>query len=496
MALRLGMTPYFVALGACLAFAAGCSGSDGADGKDGAPGATGDTGPAGDPGDPGTPGQNASSSPSVSAVTPYRVFLDRTKTVTISGFGTEWTTDDTPTVSFGDNVAVDSVTVASPTALVVTISVDADATLGARDVTVTAGSDSLTYATGFMVESPLSLNLVGTAAQGSIIVGDVTNHDVENPFDTTHVGDGLFSQIVYTNVQVSALAGINGQVDTVDVFGLGLVLFADVDAAAGSKNLELLSGPDSNQTRFAYPAAFDLEARTAEAMTVGTPVTGSIADMYGSALYQLEGSTASAQLVTVEATSGESDAQPAFMLLPASGHFTDMIDYTAGIDMITEPAGSTFYLVYWDNTGAFGYDFELAASGIDIALGTDTEPNNTIAQAIDATMMPFAMVGASIPSLTDEDWIKYEATDTDVGKAFHMVTSAGDPTCDTVVAAYGSDGTTLLGDESPNMDYHEDHMSGPITAAGTYYIRISADQTGYYDPSQSVYDLLVTLEAP
>ena len=491
MALRLGMTPYFVALGACLAFAAGCSGSDGADGKNGTNGAPGDTGPAGDP---GTPGQNATSSPSVSAVTPYRVFLDRTKTITISGFGTEWTTDDTPTVSFGDNITVDSVTVASPTALVVNISVDSDATVGARDVTVTAGSDSLTYATGFMVESPLTLNLSGTAAQGSIIVADAMNRDVENPFDTTHVGDGLFSDIVYTNVQVSALAGIAGQVGTVDVFGVGLVLFADVDAAAGAKDLEIISGPDGNQTRFPYPAAFDLEARTAEAMTVGTPATGNIADMFGSALYQLDGSTASAQYVTLEASSGESDSQPAFILLPASGHFADMIGFSAATHMFTEPTGSTFYVVYWDNTGAFGYDYELATTAMDVTLGTDAEPNNAIAQAIEATAMPFALSGATLPSDTDEDWIKYEATAADVGKAFHIVTMAGDPGCDTVVAAYGTDGTTLLGDESVNSDYHEDHMSAGIPAAGTYYIRVSADQTGWYSSTSPMYDLLVTLE--
>jgi hypothetical protein len=104
------------------------------------------------------------------------------------------------------------------------------------------------------------------------------------------------------------------------------------------------------------------------------------------------------------------------------------------------------------------------------------------------------MANATLSSEADVDWVKYEAKAADVGKKFRMTTTAGDAYCDTVVAAYGSDGTTLLGTESSDSNYHENHLSAAIPAAGTYYIRVSASHQGYFDVSDNRYNLMITLE--
>jgi len=271
-------------------------------------------------------------------------------------------------------------------------------------------------------------------------------------------------------------------------------MLVDVDAAAGEKDFNILSGPAGHQVHFPAPKAFDLQARDAEVLTPGTPLTGKITEAFGTKLYKIEGSATAAQYLSIQVTASESGAAPAFALLPESGKFADMLDYTNVSTMITQPTASTFYLVFWDNTGTYDYDFELESTADAITVIEDKEPNNTSATAVEATALPAAMLGASLPADTDEDWIVYEATAADVGKKFHIVTMPGDAGCDTVVAAYGSNGNTLLGTESANGDYHEDHLSAAIPAAGTYYIRVSADQTGYYSPSYPAYDLVITLE--
>jgi hypothetical protein len=161
--------------------------------------------------------------------------------------------------------------------------------------------------------------------------------------------------------------------------------------------------------------------------------------------------------------------------------------------MITQPTASTFYLVFWDNTGTYDYDFEIESTADAITVIEDKEPNNTSATAVEATALPAAMLGASLATETDVDWVMYEAVAADVGKRFHVVTMPGDPACDTVVAVYESDGTTLLGTVSSDGDYHEDHLSAAIPAAGTYYVRVHAN-ADYYSPSSPAYDMVITLE--
>ena len=61
---------------------------------------------------------------------------------------------------------------------------------------------------------------------------------------------------------------------------------------------------------------------------------------------------------------------------------------------------------------------------------------------------------------------------------------------------FEGDGTTTLGGPSANSNYHEDHTSAAIPSAGTYYVKISADQSGWYDSSAPNYMGFVELVGP
>src|SRR5438067_11421401 len=80
-------------------------------------------------------------------VFPSSAFLGRKAHVEISGDNTNWTA--ATTVSFGASVTVDKVSVASPTDLFADITIDAAATPGLRDVTITDGGASFTLMQAF-----------------------------------------------------------------------------------------------------------------------------------------------------------------------------------------------------------------------------------------------------------------------------------------------------------------------------------------------------------
>ena len=483
---RLTIPSLFVLAASSIAFA-GCSG---ADGKDGAAGPAGATGPAGDPGPTGPAGAtgptgpNGVTDPSVSGITPGAAFVDRTVDVTISGFGTNW--DSSTTVDFGSKVTVNSVNAASPTALVANITIDPDATLGARDVTV----GGLTYANAFNVQSPVAFNVTGTMAQGSLAIVDAKNLDFTTPFDTTYTGDGFFTPIEYTNISISALPGITPSISSVERYMLSMLMFVDVDTTAGSKDLDILSGPSGNQVHFPHPGALNVAARTPTEITAGTPADGNITEAYGSALYKFVPAGAD-HIVNFEVTTTSTDAAPGIILLPSSGKFADLITYT-NTGMFVADSTNPFYMIVWDNYGTPSYDFSVAVDQLAVNGFAEQEPNNDATHAQQAPAFPALFKSASLANASDEDWIKVNVTAADVNKRIHVKTLPGDPRTDTVVEVLDTDGTTSLGGESDDQDYHEDWKSDPVSAAGTYYVRIFA--SSYYSSSQKKYVALIQIE--
>lgn len=476
---NLSVATSFVCAGALLL---GCSGGDGS---------TGPAGPAGPEGQDGQDGQDGTGTPSISAVIPNQAFLARTMDVTISGYGTAW--DGDTTVDFGSGVTVNELTVASPTALVANITVESSADMGVRDVNVSGAGDPLVYAQAFAVDSPIGgVSLEGSAAEGSILFADIQNIDVAHPFDTTTEGDGFFTPLTFPNMDFVSAPGISHELNGVSSYSLQLLLLVDVGVPAGDKRIDVVSGPSDNQTHFPHPSAFGLEARTPTAISLGQDTIDSVAGAYESAVFSLDtGAGAKMVDLSVSAASGA----PQFALLPESGSFQEMISWGSAGQILSGDVAETYYLVFWDNSGESGYDFTISSTYLDIAdTLIEAEPNNDTGNAQIASGVPVLFSSAQIDTLGDEDWIAITAAAGDVGSQVHVVTMPGDGYCDTVVEVLEGDGSTSLGGESVNSNYHENHLSAAIPAAGTYYVKISADQTGYYDPSYPNYEALITIE--
>lgn len=458
--------------------AAGC-------GSDGAQGPPGPEGPSG-----------ADLTQSISAVVPNQAFLARTLDVSISGWGTVWA-DGGVTVDFGDGITVNELAVASRTALVANISVDPTAETGPRDVVVVGGAaEPLVYADAFQVDPPYELTVRGDAAQGAIFFAALKSQDLMTPFDTTTEGDGFFTPISYPNISVAGPPGVEADLSTVGLYSIELLMLADVNAPSGPQDLDVLSGPAGDQTAFPGPGVLDVAARTATEITIGQMETATIDVPYGSALYRVNVPSGGAKMLTLRATAMSASASPALAVLPDSGSFADLMEFAPSTSMITPAGGLSLYLVYWDNTGTADYTFHITSSADDVTVMGESEPNDDVAHAEQATSLGFVLDPAKISSLTDEDWIAVTAGAGDVGKQVHVMTLPGDPYCDTVVEVFESDGTTSLGGPSANNDYHEEHFSTAIPAAGTYYVKIAADQTGWYDPSAPNYVGYVELVQP
>lgn len=458
-------------------------GEQGPPGPPGAPGEPGEPGPPGEPGEPGPPGPGAE--PSVSSIQPGKVYLERTLDVTISGNGTTWT--DAVSADFGPGVTVNSLTVASPTALLANITVDLGAEIGARDVKISDGGVDLVYAGAFKVEAPLALsNLIGTAAPGSLLVGDATQLDLSTPFDTTQQGDGLFEPITYPNLLIgSDDPGIYGDIETAQIYGLNFLLFVDVPVAAGSYDLTVLSGPQNATTFSTAPGALEIAAREPISLAEGVDEVGSVAGPLATELYTFV-PPEEPKKVTFTVLADDPDANARLIVLPASGSFGDLLAFSSQVTVTTTGA-DPFYLVYWDNTGKSGYDYTVNVSVTDPP-PAEIEPNNTCGEATPITLP--ALTAGTLPDQDDVDWFVFTATDEDIGKVVKVKTQPGDPQTDTVVEVFESDCTTSLG-QSPDVNYHEQLTSAPITAAGDYYVKVSYSTFGYTTPN---YELVVSLE--
>ncbi len=134
-------------------------------------------------------------------------------TFTILGQSTNWT-QGTTTVSLGAGVTVTSITVTSPTAITATAIVQATALTGPRDLTVTTGTQLLTYGSAFYVTSgPAAIALL-VPAQGNqgqtlnvAITGSSTNF--LGGATTANFGQGVTVNSLTVNSLTSATANVS-----------------------------------------------------------------------------------------------------------------------------------------------------------------------------------------------------------------------------------------------------------------------------------------------
>lgn len=420
--------------------------------------------------------------PSASGVFPASGFLGRKMRVEISGDATEW--GASTKVNFGEGVTVDSVDVASPTALFANITIADSAPVGERDVVVTGG-DNVTLKAAFEIESPITISFRGNAAQGSIGVLDIVNHDFDTPFDTSSTGDGLFSPLVFTGMTAQAGNGVTINFDNVTPYGASATVLVDTDGATGP--LSITSGPAGKSTSFPLGEDFAIAPRTAMALTAGMNVTATATKPYESFLYEFTPAMFPS-LARFQVTSTTTTARGRLAVTP-TGKFADLLG--AAADQRVVAKNGKFYAILFDFSGELA-TYQVRAGSNMLTVVADTEPGNSTASGATACTLPCLVQGATLASKTDEDWFKFTSGANDGTKKVHVQTLAGDDFTDTVVDVLSANGNTSLGGPSDDGGYHEDFVSTAIAASTGYTVKIFA--SAMFDATQSHYDALIYLE--
>jgi len=454
-------------LAAALALA-GCKGDRGLTGDTGPEGPTGATGATGVTGATGATGPTGTfeGGSSINGVFPASVFTGRDHSVTISGFNTLWASTDTSLqVQFCGGVTVDAqnIVVASPTSLVVPITVAATASLGACDVSVTTSAGTLTYSGGFMLESPIAVTgYMGDLVQGSVAFVYVQNLDFANPFEATQDDAGDYPFIAF-----DAMPGVYAAASDVQPYTMLVQLLIDVTAPAANKTLAISSGVTGFEVPFNLPAAFPIAGRSPTTLLANTPATGTVSAAFESKLFVYTPPAGDHQ-VTFRASAADPLALPGFILLPSSGSFADAVTFTDSLHFWT--AGTDpFYLVYLDSSGYDSYDFE-------VAVDAESESDNDACATAVSLSVPSITNDLAFTSNSDVDWFTVQTGANDAGKVLWVWTTPGDADTDTIVEVLtGACGSQASFFGPLDYGYHEQGVTGPVAASTTYYIKVTAN---------------------
>jgi hypothetical protein len=432
--------------------------------------------------------------PSLSAAVPESAFLARTLDVTLSGANTAWS--DQVKVDFGEKIAINTLTVASPTALVASITVASDAATGPRDIKVTDGATALVYKGAFHVDAPLKVTITGTPAQGSIFLVHARGLDFETPFDMTQAGS-VFNP-TYPNVSLVSSPGLGAAVSSVSEYTVDYQVFVDVDAAASSVKADILSGPKEDLVEFPFPAAYAIAARAATPLDAGKSTKISFNHPGDSALLSYAPSDAKLKIIDVVSGAQDMNATPAGYFLPKSGKFADRFAVASGATFASS-AVDTYYAVYADYYAYAGYDLDVMVIETSAQGGAEKEPNDseTLATSNGAVTAPWVTQSATLTDGSDEDWYAVDIAPADVGKSIHVQTSGLDPLTDTVVNILELQGNMLIpigpkGNPSDDNGYLDELTSLATASAGTYFVKVSA--SSYFDPAHKAYDVIIRLQ--
>jgi hypothetical protein len=422
--------------------------------------------------------------PVVASVAPARAFLARHTEIVVSGYSAHW--DGSTRVDLGPGITITNTSAPQPDMLVVDFAVDPSAAAGPRDVTVVqADGGTETAPLALDVEPPITLTFDGTLAQGSVAVAHVALVDPSIELDATSTQDP-FGNLSFPDLKPALPAGLSGTVVAATPHGADVELFID-ETTTGVRDFDLVSSPPGSAvTHYPRPAGVTVAARAPVALTPGQPANGAIAAKYGTALYAY--TPPSADLSILDFTAASTGADPAVLLLPASGWWSDELD---GGSLVTWLSSSTdpFFAVYFDDTGATGpYSVGVIATAV-AASAPATAGDATMAGAVAATALPFVLTGGLLTSPASQDWVRVTTGPQDAGKQLH-VQSAGDPRTFLDVIVYDADGTTSIAGNESGGPVHA--TTGPLKASTTYYVVFGAG-AGFV-PTHGVYAGIVRLE--
>jgi hypothetical protein len=292
--------------------------------QDGAPGAPGTAGPTVPPSS-GGPGATASgSSAQINQVLPRVGLVDRTVQVAISFDGPRPELAGAE-VDLGDGIEVADVRIEGG-ALQVELVIDANAPLGARDVSVKpkGGGTAIVAKEAFRVAVPLAVTVgAGKAEQGGLVRVDISNNDKVR-FDTENflllplVDPKTPSMISLANQGFTATDG-------------SVVLLGDPLAAPGALGFLGINNPEDAQSASFLSAsdAVTLAARKPVALASGTPTEILLEKELSTAFFSADLAPAANEGLVVEAFASPTDGstmQPYMLAYPASGNAGDLID--------------------------------------------------------------------------------------------------------------------------------------------------------------------------
>jgi hypothetical protein len=423
----------------------------------------------------------------LASVTPSHVFLARHAEVQVEGYSTDWSSANQ--VVLGPGITLTNLSAPAPNLLVVDFGVAPDAGTTPRDVTVVDPDGGALVDPGALaLDPPVAMTFEGTLAQGSLLLAQLTVLDPSVALDTTYTVDP-FGNHTYTELLPLLPPGVSATVLAATQYTADLQLFVD-EGTTGPVDFDLLSGvPDGGDAfEFPLPDAMTLAARTPAALTSGAQLTGTVSSPYATGLYAYMPATAALAILDFSAGSTISSADPALLLLPASGRWSD--ELTGGA-LATWVSASTdpIYAVYFDPTGTTGaYTVGLTATP-PAATAAASAADATMAGAIQATALPFVLTGGQLVSTTSQDWIEVTTGPGDSGKQLH-VQSAGDPLTFLDVTVYQSDGVTSVGGNENGGPV--DARVGPLAASSTYYVVFSAGAG--FDPAHGGYVGVVRIQ--
>lgn len=423
---------------------------------------------------------------SVAGVTPPHVFLARHREIVIHGYSTSWSA--TTRVDLGADIDITNLSAPALDFLAVDFRVEATASPGPRDVTILGADGGALVSHGALtLDPPIALTFDGTLAEGSIVVAHMTVLDTTIALDTTATTSS-FGVPTFTNLIPVLPGGLSATVLAATPFTADVQVFIDA-TTSGADTFDLLSGPpgDTTDVDFPLPAGVNVAARAGIPLAAGATVSGSVDTTFATGLFVYTPASGALSIVDFGATTAASGGDPAVLLLPATGRWSDEL---TGGTVATWLTSSTdpIYAVYFDETGMTGaYSVGVTATA-PAASAAASANDATMAGAIVAPAMPFVLTGGLLTSASSQDWIELTTGPGDSGKHL-QVQSAGDPLTFLDVTIYDAQGASIGGNETGGPVHA---MTGPLVASRTYYVVFSAGDG--FDPAHGAYEGILRLQ--
>ncbi len=436
--------------------AVGPAGADGKDGKDGTSGAQGATGATGATGAQGATGASGASAPAPTAaialVTPDRLTAGRTAKVVIIGTGVKFTA--ATTLDFGAGVTTANQRLLSDVSIEVQVTVAADAVLGARALSATTGTATVTQPNAFTIDGAIAVN----AISGSFATGAEGTVRVRTTAPRSFVPTVAGSTVKVGNATIAASGAVALGADfkwiSSDLAEITYSINPFFDTATKS-TFTVTYGEGGTE---AWATSVTASATTA--VTAGTPATGSIP----SGGFSIMTFDAPANVgVTFSLTAAAGATLAPRIRAFAGGATPSALSSVSGssITVRTTAAGPLAFVVSDVTSPAASSAIGFTANVSTVP--SESEPNNDRATA-NAITPGATGVLASLPTSADNDYFTFTTTQPEIVQIRTRPATAS--TADTQIWLCGDADASCAYGESRTNNRGSDDDSGSVAAWG------------------------------